>query len=98
MKKIMIKVGGKEVPCRLTMGELLLFKRNMGKDISEMSESEKLDAEVLLMLMWCCIVCACKADGVEFDMDFELFTCNVTQDDVESWNEALGAVNEKKSD
>ena len=31
MKKIMIEVGGKAYPCRLTMGAMLLFKQNTGR-------------------------------------------------------------------
>lgn len=95
MKKIMIEVGGKEVPCRLTMGAMLLFKQNVGKDVSQMDGS---DMEELLWLMWCCIVCACKADEVEFDIDFERFTCMITPDDVSKWNTAISAENEKKKD
>lgn len=92
----MIEVGGKAYPCRLTMGAMLLFKRNTGKDVSQMDAS---DMEDLLMLMWCCIVCACKADGIEFDTDFELFTCRITPQDVNRWNEAFNAAeSEKKSE
>ena len=51
------------------------------------------------MLMWCCIVCACKADGVEFTMDFETFTCHITPQDVNRWNEVMNAAgDEKKSE
>lgn len=95
MRKIMIEVGGKVLPCRLTMGAMLLFKRNTGKDVSQMDGS---DMEELLTLMWCCIACACKADGVEFDTDFETFTCMITPDDVSQWNTAISAANEKKKD
>ena len=37
MNKIMIKVGAKEFPCRLTMGAMLQFKRTVGKDVSQMN-------------------------------------------------------------
>ena len=36
MRKIMIEVGSKAYPCCLTMGAMLLFKRNTGKDVSQM--------------------------------------------------------------
>ena len=36
MKKTLINVGGKELPCRLSMGAMLLFKRNLQKDVSDM--------------------------------------------------------------
>lgn len=65
-KGMYITVGGMELPCRLTMGAMLLYKRNMQKDVSQMSGG---DIKELLMFMWCCVKCACKADGVDFDTD-----------------------------
>lgn len=95
MKTLTINVGGKEVPCRLSMGAMLLFKQNTGKDVSGMKTD---DMEELLMFMWCCIVCACRADGVEFGIDFETFTCMITPQDVSEWNEAMSAENDKKKE
>ena len=44
-------------------------------------------------------ICACKADGVEFTMDFETFTCHITPQDVNRWNEVMNAAgDEKKSE
>lgn len=93
MKNVMIEVGGKAYPCRLTMGAMLLFKRNTGKDVSQMDIA---DIEDMLTLMWCCIVCACKADNTEFGMDFETFTCHVTPQDMNKWNEAMNAADKQK--
>lgn len=95
MKTLTINVGGKEVPCRLSMGAMLLFKQNTGKDVSEMKTD---DMEELLMFMWCCVVCACRADGVEFGIDFETFTCMVTPQDMSEWNEAMSDGNDKKKE
>lgn len=81
-----VTVGGKELPCRLTMGAMLLFKRNTQKDVSQMNSG---DMEDLLMFMFCCVKCACKADGVDFDTDFETFCCQITPDDLNAWNEAM---------
>ena len=43
-----VTVGGRELRCRLTMGAMLLYKRNMQKDVSQMSGG---DIEELLMFM-----------------------------------------------
>lgn len=97
MNKVSISVGGKAYPCRLTMGAMILFKRNMGYDVSLMKRDEQGgDVEEALMLMWCCVKCACKADGVDFEMDFETFTCNITPADMQEWNEKTSAENNKK--
>lgn len=63
MKKITI--NGKTYPCRVTMGALLRFKNETGKDVSELSETDVAD---LLTLLWCCTASACAADHVSFGM------------------------------
>ena len=65
-----IEINGKTYPCRVTMGALLRFKRETGKDASELDER---DASGLITFLWCCMASASKADGVEFSlslMDF----------------------------
>ena len=88
-----LTVDGRELPCRLTMGAMLLYKRNMQKDVSQMSGG---DIEELLMFMWCCVKCACKADGVDFETDFETFCCQITPDDLNAWNDAMAQSGEDK--
>ncbi len=73
MHKIII--NGKEFPARMTMGALLRFKRETGKDVSEVKSS---DVAAQIILLWCCVVSACKADGVPFTLSLEEFadTCD----------------------
>ncbi len=59
-----INVGGRELPCRVTMGAMLRFKRETGRDVSGMSSDDVSD---LVTFMWCCVVSACRADGVEME-------------------------------
>ena len=66
----MIKVNGKEYPCRILMGAMLRFKRHTGKDVSEMSPTDTAD---LITFLWCCVVSSCNADGVEFGLSLEDF-------------------------
>ena len=93
MKRIKINIGGKEWPCRLTMGAMLLFKQNVGKDVSAMDGG---DVEEMLWLMWCCITSASRADGLEFGIDFALFCDMVTPDDVARWNTQIAEANEEE--
>lgn len=60
-----ITINGKEYPCRVTMGAMLRFKRETGKDVSEICQSDVSD---LLTLLWCCVASACAGDGVSFKM------------------------------
>ena len=66
MEKKTIKVKGKELPCRVTMGALLRFKHLTGMEVSELKDS---DVEGVLMFVYCCVASACNADGVELGMD-----------------------------
>ena len=70
MKKRTIRVKGKELPCRVTMGALLRFKHLTGMEVSELKDS---DVEGVLMFVYCCVASACNADGVELGMDAETF-------------------------
>lgn len=97
MKKIMIEVGGKAYPCRLTMGAMLLFKQNTGKDVSQIDLD---NVEEAMRLMWCCVVSQCRAEGVDFEIDFQLFCDLLSPEDVARWNQALAenTESEKKSE
>lgn len=39
MKKTKIKVGDKEFPCRVTMGAMVRFKNESGKDVSKLEKT-----------------------------------------------------------
>ena len=93
MKQLMIKIGDRQLPCRLSMGAMLLFKRTTGKDVSEMSGN---DMEELLILLWCCVCCACKADGIGFDTDFDTFVCQISPSDLAEWSASLSSDDESK--
>lgn len=68
MKKIMYQ--GRELPCRMTMGAMVRFKKETGRDVSAIENGDIAD---LVLLLWCCIKSACNADGESFDASFELF-------------------------
>lgn len=72
MKKQILKltVGGREYPCRVTMGAMVRFKHTAGKDVGEMNQD---DVGELVQFIYCCVQSASKADDVAFDMDFEAF-------------------------
>ena len=90
-----IKIGTHTVPCRITMGALLRYKRETGKDASQMAAS---DVEAMLMLMYCCCKSASKADGEAFDMDFELFCDSLEPSAINEFNASInGGVEEKKT-
>ena len=80
-KKMTIVVDGKEYPCRPTMGAMLRFKQQTGKDVSEMTG----DVSDTATYIWCCVVSACKREGIKFDMQLMDFADAVTEDDMTAW-------------
>ena len=70
-------IGGKSYPFRMTMGALLRFKRATGKEISEMGGN----SELVVSLLYCCVVAACNADGVEFTMYYDTFADSLTMEE-----------------
>ena len=89
-----IVINGKTYPCYLVMGAFLLFKRETGKDVSQLQQE---NLEDLLMLMWCCLKCSAQAAGQEFPFDFETFCNTITPDMLTLWNAQISSMDEKKT-
>lgn len=86
MKNVEIRIDGKVYPCRQTMGAMLRFKRETGREVTEMELSSFSD---LCTFLWCCITSACKADGVEFGMSLMDFADSISPDDMSGWAATL---------
>lgn len=93
MKKTKIKVGDKEFPCRVTMGAMVRFKNESGKDVSKL---EKTNISELVLFVYCCVKSACNADKVEFDYDFQSFADLMEPDAVNSFYEDMGGEEKKR--
>lgn len=91
MGKIEITINGKAYPCRQTMGAMLRFKHETGKEVTEI----KGDLSDLCVFLWCCLVSACKADDVEFGMSLMDFADSVSPDDLSAWAEATSGKEEE---
>ena len=95
MPKIEIVIDGKAYPCRQTMGAMLRFKRETGKEVTEISNS----LSDMCAYLFCCVVSACKKDGVKFDMSLMDFADSLTPDDLNKWTEAVNdTANQTPSD
>jgi hypothetical protein len=95
-----VEVGGRELPCRATMGAMLRFKRETGHEVSELDGSL---SEVVTWL-WCCVTSACAADGIEFGLPLMEFADRVDPTTLNQFMEqsaaenASDSVDEKKSE
>lgn len=106
MKQIEITVRGRCYPCRPTMGAMLRFRQQTGREVTEIDPQSLSD---LCTYLWCCTVSACRREGIEFDMPLMDFADAVTPDEMARWNqaiaegadggteEAIGADGQKKS-
>jgi len=88
MAKIEIRINGEAYPCRPTMGAMLRFKEQTGKEITEMDGNSFTE---LCTYLWCCIVSACKRDGKPFDLSLMDFADSIDPDDMAAWSEAVQA-------
>lgn len=93
-EKTTLHFGGHEVPCRVTMGAMLRYKRLTGEDVASLTDG---DIENLLTWIYCCVQSACKADGMDFNFTLEEFCDRLTPDDMEQWNRIQAEMNAKKN-
>lgn len=83
-----LTIKGKEFPCRITMGAMLRFKRERGKDAGKIDENDLLD---LITFIWCCVSSASVADGVEFNLSLEEFADNLEPTNLQVFTEHMNS-------
>lgn len=88
MKRIEITINGTAYPCSPTMGAMLRFKKETGREITEIDASSFSD---LCTFLWCCVVSAAKREGKPFDLSLMDFADNINPEDMREWNEAITA-------
>ena len=87
MAKIEITVNGTAYPCRQTMGAMLRFKRETGKEVTEI----KGEVSDLCTYLWCCVASASKHDGIDFDLSLMDFADSIAPEEVTAWANAINA-------
>ncbi|MCM1518961.1 MAG: hypothetical protein NC117_09995 [Pseudoflavonifractor sp.] len=83
-----IKVGGRELPCRVTMGAMVRFKRETGKDARQFSAD---DLEEVITFLWCCVVSSCRADKISDPPALDDFADLLEPTDLEAFYSSMGA-------
>lgn len=86
MKKIELKINGKRYPCRVTMGAMLLFKRETGHEATAIEDGALSD---LITFVWCCTKSSCRADGVDFQLSLDDFADSIDVATAETVFQAL---------
>lgn len=86
MKRIEITINGTAYPCSPTMGAMLRFKQETGREITEIDPTSFTD---LCTYLWCCVVSAAKREGKPFDLSLMEFADSLTPEDMAEWNKAI---------
>lgn len=69
------------------MGAMLRFKRETGKEVTEI----KGDVSDLCTYLWCCVASASKHDGIDFDLSLMDFADSIAPEEVTAWANAINA-------
>lgn len=85
MAKINVTINGEEYPIKMTMGAMLRFKQETGKEINDGGLGLTENAT----LIWCCIKSACAHEGKKFDMSLMDFADSIEVNDIEPVVQAL---------
>jgi hypothetical protein len=80
--KVEVTINGKAYPCRPTMGAMLRFKKETGKEVTELTNT---DITGLCTYLYCCVASACAADKVEFNMPLIDFADSLSPEDMQAW-------------
>ena len=86
MDVVQITINGVDYPCRPTMGALLRFKKETGKEITEITENSVSD---LITYLYCCVASASAVDKKDFDMNLIEFADALNSDDLDKWSKAM---------
>ena len=81
MAQLLVIVDGKEYPCRPTMGAMLRFKRETGREVTDINGS----LEDLTTYLWCCVCSASRREGKEFGMSLMDFADHMDPEDLQQW-------------
>ena len=82
MAKIEVTINGVTYPCRPNMGAMLRFKKETGKEITEITDKSFTD---LCTYLYCCVASASAADKVDFSMSLLEFADALNPEDMQAW-------------
>ena len=85
-KRIIISVNGEEFPCSPTMGAMLRFKQETGKEITEIDPSSFTE---LCTYLWCCVASAAKREGKVFNLSLMDFADAIMPEDMTAWGNSI---------
>lgn len=91
--RMTIQAAGREFPCTPSMGAMLRFKEETGKEITEIDGGSLTE---MFTYLWCCVASACAREGVEFGMSRMELADRVMPEDMAGWRDTLTASGDGK--
>lgn len=79
-----LTIGDKRYPCYSTMGALLRFHDHTGREADSIS-----GVSDMIVYLWCCVVSACRREGIGFDLSLTDFADMVDEVEMHSWLSSL---------
>lgn len=79
---IEIKINGESFPCYPTMGAMLRFKKEIGKEVTDIQENSFSD---MVTYLWCCVKSASSHEGKKFDLSLMDFADSLSPDYLTDW-------------
>lgn len=80
--KVEVTINGKKYPCRPTMGAMLRFKQETGKEVTEITNTS---ISELIVYLYCCVASASAADKLDFDLPLMEFADALDPADLNAW-------------
>ena len=81
-----ISINGTEYECTPSMGAMLRFKQETGREITEMSPTSPSD---LFTYLWCCVASAANRRKKSFELSLMDFADAIMPEDFAHWAEAI---------
>ena len=85
-RKLEITIDGVTYPCAPSMGAMLRFRQETGRQVSEMDPTSFSD---LCVFLWCCVASASAREGVPFAMGLMDFADRISPEDMQGWQTAM---------
>lgn len=86
-----VEVDGVSYPAEVSLGAMLLFKKETGKEISEINGLSD-----TIVWLWCCVKSASSLTSNPLEMKCDEFASRCTMETLEAWTEAQNSEESKK--
>ena len=87
--KIEIQIDGESYPCTPSLGAMLRFKQETGKEANQLDSNSITEMATFL---WSCVIAGCAREKVKFSMTLMDFADCLSVDELTKWNEAVQAL------